>query len=185
MAPFTIRLAEDKDLPAVAALMALAIDVLQRSFLTEEQIAASRAIMGLDTQLVRDGTYFVVECDGRIAGCGGWSRRATLYGGDNSAHARDPALLDPLRDAARVRAMYTHPDFARRGVAQMILARCEAAASAEGFARAQLMSTMSGQPLYRANGYRIIEPAGADVHGVAVPLIRMEKTLDTGPAAGR
>src|SRR3569833_1357064 len=96
--------------------MAASIPELQRGFLTPAQIEASRTIMGLDRQLVADGTYFIVEHDGRIAGCGGRSRRATLYGGDHTP-GRDASLLDPAVDAARVRAMYTHPDFARRGVA--------------------------------------------------------------------
>ena len=102
------RLATPADMPALTALMEAAIAELQKAFLSDAQIAASRAIMGLDTQLVDDGTYFVVEQDGALAGCGGWSRRATLYGGDRSP-GRDAALLDPAQDAARVRAMYTHP----------------------------------------------------------------------------
>ncbi|MGZ8302600.1 MAG: GNAT family N-acetyltransferase [Telluria sp.] len=177
MANFTSRLAREQDLSAIKAVMTASIDALQKGFLTEEQIAASHAIMGLDTQLVLDGTYFVVECEGRIAGCGGWSRRATLYGGDHSASSRNPALLDPSRDPARVRAMYTHPDFARQGVANIILALCEDAAAAEGYARAQLMATMSGVPLYTANGYSAIERTGADANGTAIPLLRMEKAL--------
>ncbi|MER9600444.1 GNAT family N-acetyltransferase, partial [Mesorhizobium sp. M0244] len=102
-------------MPALVLLMNAAIGELQKPFLTEEQIASSRAIMGLDTQLVDDGTYFIAEQNGVLAGCGGWSRRATLYGGDRSP-GRDAALLDPTKDAARVRAMYTHPSFIRRGV---------------------------------------------------------------------
>ena len=113
---FTHRLAAPADLEALRAVMALAIAELQKGFLSPERIAASNAVMGLDTQLIADGTYFIVEEDGRIAGCGGWSHRATLYGGDHSKDLRDPAPLDPAVDAARIRAMYTHPDFARRGV---------------------------------------------------------------------
>ena len=109
------RLATRNDIVALTALINAAIGELQKLFLTDAQIASSRAIMGLDTQLIDDGTYFVVEQDGLVAGCGGWSRRATLYGGDRSP-GRDAALLDPARDAARVRAMYTHPTFIRRGV---------------------------------------------------------------------
>src|SRR5665213_1880519 len=101
------RLAREDDLPALKALMTLAIDHLQSGFLDAAQVAASHATMGLDTQLIADRTYFVVEDDGRAAGCGGWSRRATLYGGDAGAAPRDPRLLDPAREAARVRAMYT------------------------------------------------------------------------------
>ena len=174
----THRLATERDLPPLKALMTFAIGELQRGFLDDAQIAASHAVMGLDTQLVADRTYFAIEDDGRLAGCGGWSRRATLYGGDHSTALRDEALLDPMRDAARVRAMYTHPDFARRGVGRLILSLCEAAAAAEGFARVELMATLSGEPLYRACGYREIErTAAAPVGGVIVPLIRMGKTL--------
>ena len=104
---FTHRVAGEADIPAIAALMARAIGALQGNFLTPAQVEASRAVMGLDTQLIADGTYLLVEADGRLAGCGGWSRRATLYGGDHSTALRDAALLDPARDAARIRAMYT------------------------------------------------------------------------------
>ena len=114
--------------------MALAIDQLQAPFLTPGQIAASRAIMGLDTQLIDDGTYLLAERDGIIVGCGGWSRRATLYGGDHSTSLRDPALLDPACDPAKIRAMYTHPDFARQGIGRLILSGCEEAAANMGFA---------------------------------------------------
>jgi GNAT superfamily N-acetyltransferase len=174
----THRLATEADLPALKALMALAIDTLQKGFLDDAQIIASRAVMGLDTQLVADSTYFLVEEDGHLAGCGGWSRRATLYGGDHSTALRNEALLDPVRDAARVRAMYTHPDFARRGVGRLILSLCEVAAAAEGFGRVQLMATLSGEPLYRACGYAEIERvAAAPVGGVVVPLILMGKAI--------
>ena len=175
----THRLAVEADLPALKALMALAIDTLQAGFLSTAQIAASRAVMGLDTQLVADRTYFVVEEGGVLAGCGGWSRRATLYGGDHSTALRDAGLLDPARDAARVRAMYTHPDFARRGVGRLILRLCEAAAAADGFTRVQLMATLSGEPLYKACGYQEIErTAATPVGGVVVPLVLMGKPVD-------
>jgi GNAT superfamily N-acetyltransferase len=178
------RLATEDDLPALKALMALAIDELQRDFLDDAQIVASREVMGLDTQLVADRTYFLVEADGALAGCGGWSRRSTLYGGDHSTALRDEALLDPAHDAARVRAMYTHPDFARRGVGRLILSLSEAAAASEGFTRVQLMATASGEPLYRACGYVEIERAmSAPVGGASVPLILMGKTIMPPPAA--
>lgn len=172
----THRRATPADVPALRAVMDAAIGELQAGFLTREQIAASRPIMGLDTQLIQDGTYFVVEADGRIAGCGGWSRRATLYGGDHSP-GRDAALLDPTRDAARIRAMYTHPDFARRGVGRLVLELCEAAAAAEGFRRVELVGTMAGEPLYAAAGYEAVERFEDDRGGTAVPLVRMEKAL--------
>ena len=167
------RLATRADLPA---LMDRAISELQKPFLTAEQIGSSRTIMGLDTQLIEDKTYFVIEQDGAIAGCGGWSRRATLYGGDRSP-GRDAALLDPATDPARVRAMYTHPDFTCRGVGRLILTLCEEAARAEGFKRAELMATMAGEPLYRACGYQSVEPVVDNRGGVGVPLLRMSKTL--------
>lgn len=171
------RLAGRDDLPALAAVMDAAIGALQAAFLSPEQVAASRAVMGLDTQLIADGTYFMAEAEGRIAGCGGWSRRATLYGGDHSAGLREPRLLDPATEPARVRAMYTHPDFARMGVGRRILATCEAAARDAGFARAELMATLAGEPLYRAAGYVEIERVVDEVGGVGVPLVRMGKRL--------
>jgi len=182
-AMLTTRLATEADLPALRDLMARAIAELQRAFLSPEEVAASRAVMGLDTQLVRDRTYFVVELDGALAGCGGWSRRATLYGGDHSGALRDARLLDPATEAARVRAMYTHPDFTRRGVGRLILATCEAAAAAEGFSRCEMMATLAGEPLYRASGYVEIErTAATPVNGIAVPLVRMGKDLPRPPA---
>lgn len=156
--------------------MEAAIAELQRDFLDERQISASRSIMGLDTQLIEDETYYVVEVDGEIAGCGGWSRRVTLYGGDQSP-GRDAALLDPRRDAARIRAMYTHPRHARKGVGRLILSLCENAARAEGFTKAALMATLAGEPLYRACGYDIVGHVVDDRGGVAVPLLRMTKPL--------
>jgi GNAT superfamily N-acetyltransferase len=173
---FTHRIATEADIPAMMALMAAAIDELQRGFLTAEQIIASRAVMGLDTQLIADGTYFAIEAGAELAGCGGWSRRATLFGGNHTA-GRDPALLDPRIDAARVRAMYTAPGLTRRGVGRLILSLCEAAAAAEGFRRVELAATLSGEPLYLACGYRPIEPIAVAADGVKVPLIRMGKAL--------
>ena len=171
-----IRTARLEELDALHTLMELAIGALLKPFLNEAEVASSRTIMGLDSQLVKDGTYFVVEEKGALAGCGGWSRRATMYGGDVSP-GRDPALLDPAKDAARVRAMYTHPAFVRRGVGRMILARCEAAARAEGFTRAELVATMAGLPLYLACGYQPVERFTDDRGGTPVPLARMVKAL--------
>jgi GNAT superfamily N-acetyltransferase len=170
------RVAVREDLPALKPVIDAAIGELQKGFLDAAQIEASRAIMGLDAQLIDDGTYFVVEESGRVAGCGGWSRRATLYGGDHSA-GRDAALLDPAVEPAKVRAMYTHPDFARRGVGRLILGLCEGAARAEGFRVLDLMGTMAGRPLYEAAGFRVIEKLSDDAGGVPVPLVRMRKEL--------
>ena len=170
------RLARPDDIGALSALMEAAIAELQKPFLNDDQIAASRAIMGLDTQLIEDGTYFVIESDGEIAGCGGWSRRATLYGNDKSS-GRDAALLNPAVDAARVRAMYTHPSHVRKGVGRLILSLCENAARDAGFGSVELMSTKAGEPLYRACGYEARESIDDSSGGAAVPLTRMTKRL--------
>jgi len=177
VAEFTSRLAVLADVPALTVLMDAAISELQRGFLDDAEIASSRAIMGMDTQLIEDGTYFVVESGGDIAGCGGWSRRATLYGG-NQTPGRDSQLLDPTIHPARVRAMYTSPAFTRRGVGRLVLSLCEAAAAAEGFTRLELMSTLSGEPLYTACGFRPLERVVDATGGAPVPLVRMEKAVD-------
>jgi GNAT superfamily N-acetyltransferase len=177
MPEFTSRLAVASDIPALTAVMDAAIDELQRAYIDEAQIASSRAIMGIDTELIDDGTYFVVEHGDDIAGCGGWSRRATLYGSDHTP-GRDSQLLDPKVDAARVRAMYTNPAYARRGVGRLILWLCERAAAAEGFKRLQLVSTLAGESLYAAYGFRPYERFADPTGGVAVPLVRMEKDVD-------
>ena len=175
---FTNRIATEADLPMLRALMTRAIEHLQDGFLSPDQVRASHKVMGLDSQLVCDGTYFVIEEQGIAAGCGGWSFRATLYGGDDSVVAREPARLDPATDAAKVRAMYTNPDFARRGVGRMLLALCEDTARAAGFGRVELMATMAGVPLYRAAGYvAVAETQAPEIDGVTVPLLLMGKTL--------
>jgi GNAT superfamily N-acetyltransferase len=166
------RLAEVADAPALEELMAAAIAENMKPFLSPKLIAASYAVMGLDTTLVADGTYWIVYAGNEIAGCGGWSRRATLYGGDHSA-GRSAALLDPAVDAARVRAMYTHPRWVRRGVGSLILRLCEEAAGRAGFSRLELMATLPGEPLYRARGFVEVER----IADGGVPLIRMTKRL--------
>ena len=171
-----LRLASLDDLPALQAMMARAIAQLQTGFLSPEQVEASKAMMGLDTQLIVDNGYFLAEISGELAGSGGWSRRATLYGGDHSA-GRDARLLDPETQPARIRAMYTDPGHVRRGVGTAVLAACEAAALAAGFRRVELMATLAGEPLYRAAGFRAIERIEDSNGGAAVPLIRMGKAL--------
>ncbi len=178
MTALTHRLARLEDLDALRALMTRAIERLQHGFLAPAQIAASHKVMGLDTQLVQDGTYFLIERQGTLAGCGGWSFRATLYGGDDSVVAREPAPLDPATDAAKIRAMYTDPACARQGVGRLVMELCEQAASAAGFGRAELMATMAGVPLYRACGYQPVEDVlSAPINGTRVPLVRMSKRL--------
>lgn len=173
----SLRIATQDDEPAMRALMQRAIAELLKPYLPAEGVAASFEVMGLDSQLIADGTYFAVIENGVIAGCGGWSRRATLFGGDHSK-GRDAALLDPARDAARVRAMYTDPAHTRRGIGRMILDACEAAARTEGFTRVELAATLAGEPLYRACGYQTIEHfVSRTSTGIDVPLIRMGKAL--------
>ncbi|HVR89521.1 MAG TPA: GNAT family N-acetyltransferase [Novosphingobium sp.] len=183
MTDLTHRLATTGDLESLRALMQRSIAQLQHGFLSEAQVRVSHAVMGLDTQLMRDGTYFLVLHDEQLAGCGGWSFRRTLYGGDDSAVSREDAHLDPRCDAAKIRAMYTDPGFARRGVGRYLLALCEAEAYANGFRRAEMMATLAGEPLYRSCGYAAVEQIqSSPIDGVTVPLVRMAKVLDHAPA---
>lgn len=168
------RLATLDDLDALLNVADRAIGELQKPFLSDAQIQSSRTGMGIDTQLIKDGTYFVIEDNDAIAGCGGWSRRATLYGGDNSP-GRDARLLDPKTEPARIRAMYTDPAFVRRGVGRLIIETCERAMRAEGFSAAELVGTKAGQPLYQSCGYRIVEEFVDARGGAGVPLARMRK----------
>ncbi len=168
----THRLATPADEPALSTLMTLAIDTLQSTFLTPDQVQASHAFMGLDSRLIVDGTYFVIQDGDAIAGCGGWSRRATAYGGNHSA-GRDDRLLDPATEAAKVRAMYTHPDHVRKGVGTLTLSLCEEAARAEGFRALELSATMAGVPLYRSFGFVDVRP----FEDSGVPMILMRKAI--------
>ena len=175
---FSHRPATRDDLPALRVLMERSIRTFIGARLDADGVEASFEIMGVDTTLIDDGTYFVVEGDGRIAGCGGWSRRATLFGGDHSA-GRDARLLDPRLEPARVRAMYTDPDFARRGIGRLVLSLCEAAARHEGFTEVELVATVAGEPLYAACGYLIVERIDVPTsRGVTVPCARMTKRID-------
>jgi len=174
---FTHRKAVAADLPELRALMALSITKLVGNYLNPAEVEASFEIMGVDTSLVEDGTYFAIEQQARIVGCGGWSRRATLFGGDHS-RGRDARLLDPAIDAARVRAMYTHPDFARQGIGRTILGLCEAAAKAEGFTSLELMATIAGEPLYSAYGYTVTDRLQIPTSsGIILPGARMTKLI--------
>jgi GNAT superfamily N-acetyltransferase len=175
---FSHRIARIDDLDALREVMRRSIETLQDDFLNPEQVAASHKVMGLDAQLVADGTYFIVEAGKRIAGCGGWSWRSTLYGGDESVVEREPRALEPATEPARIRAMYTDPDFTRQGVGRLVLRLCEDAARRAGFSSATMMATMAGVPLYRACGYVEAElPITANIDGIEVPLVRMEKRL--------
>ena len=173
---YHLRIAALEDCDAIRALMHLSINQLQTGYLTPEQVAASAASMGLDTQLIEDGTYFTVWLGDVLAGCGGWSRRATLYGGNHSA-GRDISLLDPTRDRARIRAMYTHPDHVGKGIGRMVIEAGEAAARADGFQALEMAATMAGKPFYLKCGY-MIESEWFDENGaVPVPLATMVKRI--------
>jgi GNAT superfamily N-acetyltransferase len=174
---FSHRLATLAELPELERLMDASIRTFIGARLDAARVEASFDIMGVDTQLVEDGTYFVVECGDRVAGCGGWSRRATMFGGDHTA-GRNARLLDPAAEPARVRAMYTHPDFARRGVGRLVLSLCEAAAAREGFRSLELVATVAGEPLYLACGYVLVERIEVPTSkGVTVPLARMTRSI--------
>ena len=178
MTNFTHRIASLDDLPTLHALMGRAIAELQSGFLDPDQIVASHKVMGLDTQLVKDGTYIMLEEAGQLVGCGGWSFRATLFGGDDSIVTREPDKLNPATDAAKIRAMYTDPDHARRGIGREVITICESLARDAGFARVELMATAAGIPLYERVGYTPFDAmVYADIDGIKVPLLRMGKTL--------
>lgn len=186
MSRLSWRLAEDADIAAITALQMRAIEELQRPFLDAAQIESSKKTMGLDTQLISDRTYFMISADDAppraFAGCGGWGRRATLFGGSHSA-GRSDTYLDPEKEPARIRAMYANPDFARRGVGKLLLALGELAAAEEGFSKMTLGATLAGLPLYEAAGFvevaRVDDAAG---DGFNVPVITMEKPIDRAGA---
>ncbi|MDQ5858462.1 MAG: GNAT family N-acetyltransferase [Acidobacteriota bacterium] len=149
----SLRRAALEDRSRLEALIAESATGLSRNDYSAEQVeGALQGAFGVDSELIRDGTYFVAEVDGAIVGCGGWSRRKTLFGGDAQA-SRQSDLLDPVRDSARIRAFFVHPTWARRGIGRAILERCEAEAREQGFRSAELLATLPGERFYRALGY--------------------------------
>ncbi len=173
-----LRLAVMEDVPALRHLITLSAQGLNVEHYTPEQVASIlKYVYGVDTQLVLDQTYFVVQADDQYVGCGGWSRRKTLYGGDQHKEAVDN-LLDPATDAARIRAFFVHPDWARQGIGSALMSACEQAAYDAGFRSLELMATLTGEYLYRRFGFEVIE-AEAEVlpDGNVMQLRRMRKTL--------
>lgn len=179
-----LRPAAPSDLPALHALIDASVRALSRGHYTPRQVeSALRHVFGPDTQLIADGTYYVLCApDGDVAAAGGWSRRRTLYGGDQMKGADDPPL-DPAREPARVRAFFVHPAWARRGLARRLFARCAADAAAAGFRAFELMATLPGEPLYRALGFAEVGREEAALpDGERLPLVRMARPLDPDTA---
>ena len=174
-----IRPATTADIPALEELIRESVSVLSAEFYTSGQIASALShVFGVDTQLIADGTYFVAEIDGELAGSGGWSKRATLFGGNQSKDDRVDRLLDPADEAGRIRAFYVHPRWSRRGVGSRILKACEGAARLAGFSRIELVATLPGEPLYTAKGYKKAEAMRIETpDGESLPAFRMTKAL--------
>ena len=173
------RLARESDISALEELIPLSVRALQADTYSAAQMetAIQTSLFGVDRQLIRDGTYFVVEHEGLKVGCGGWSKRSSKYGGDPHG-ARSDAELDPRQDAARIRAYFVHPAWARRGIGRSIMAACENAIVAAGFRRVEIVATLAGEPLYEAFAYAVVErfeiPMTA---GVGLPVVRMTKRI--------
>jgi len=173
-----LRVAQHEDIPAMEALIARSGIELSKGFYTEEQAqAVTTHVFGVDTQLVKDQTYFVIEQDGKMVACGGWSKRATLFGADRTKADADP-LLDPATQAARIRAFFVSPDTPRQGLGRMLLEHCATKAAEGGFHTLELAGTMPGVPLYLACGFHVVEDFDITLPGdVKVPLSRMRKTI--------
>jgi N-acetylglutamate synthase-like GNAT family acetyltransferase len=177
---FQIRQALPDDVPALTTLIQASVRELQADDYTAAQRESALAsVYGVDTRLIADGTYFVVEAGDGLGpvGCGGWSKRRTLYGGDRYA-GREDSLLDPARDAARIRAFFVHPRWARRGIGALILETCESAAKAAGFTRLEMGATLTGVPFYSARGYTAVEDLAVPLpDGESLAIVRMAKTI--------
>ena len=183
-----IRQAVATDIPLLRELIDASVRGLQAQDYTPTQLeSALKTVYGVDSQLIADGTYFAAEAEADevepknpkrkrvIVGCGGWSKRKTLYGGDRWT-GREDELLDPLRDAAKIRAFFIHPEWARRGIGSRILETCEAAARAAGFTRFEMGATLTGVPMYRARGYVELEHLEVPLaNGETLPIVRMAK----------
>ncbi len=177
-AQFKIRLATTADIPELKSLIEDSVRGLQAGDYSPSQLeSALESVYGVDTQLIADGTYFAVESQGTIVGCGGWSKRKTLYGGDVWSQ-REDTLLNPATDAAKIRAFFVHPDWARRGIGTIILDACEAAAKKAGFSRLEMGATLSGVPFYRVKGYSAVKEMGVPLkNGEELPIVQMEKPI--------
>lgn len=177
-----LRAAQPSDIPELTALIAASVRGLQTGeYSREQREGALKSVYGVDTQLIADGTYFAAEIDGILVGCGGWSKRKTLFGGD-VYQLRVDSLLDPAVDAAKIRAFFVRPDWARRGIGAAILRACESAAIAHGFRRLEMGATLTGIPFYKAHGYREVEQVSVPLeNGETLAIVRMEKTVTPEP----
>jgi GNAT superfamily N-acetyltransferase len=172
-----LRPANRREIPSLEALIERSARDLSRGYYSPEEIAAAiEHVFGVDTELIEDGTYLVAEVDGGLAGCGGWSRRRTLFGSDRAA-SRESGMLDPATEPAKIRAFFVHPDWARRGIGQAILGQCEAEARRAGFRACELMATLPGVPFYRVMGYEGDVPIRYDAGGVTLQFVPMRKAL--------
>jgi GNAT superfamily N-acetyltransferase len=173
-----LRLATSADIPALEVLIARSARGLSAPFYSTAQVESKlRHVFGVDTQLIEDGTYLVIELDRELVACGGWSRRGTLFGGDQMKAGPDP-LLDPATEPARIRAFFVDPAHARRGLGTEILAACTDAAETAGFRRLELVATGAGEQLYHAHGFSIVERFEVNLpDGIRVPVARMAKSI--------
>ncbi len=173
-----LRAAAEADIPRMEALIARSGIALSKGFYSDEQAAAvTRHVFGVDSQLVADGTYFLIERDGVAVACGGWSKRATLYGGDRAKSGPDP-LLDPATQAGRIRAFFVDPGVPRQGLGSMLMRHCEAEALAQGFRTLELAATLPGVPLYLASGFELVEDFEITLPGgIQLPLAHMRKRI--------
>jgi GNAT superfamily N-acetyltransferase len=170
------RLAKFEDIPRLNQLIALSVRGLSTAYYTSAQIeSALKYVFGVDTQLMVDATYYVAEINSVIVACGGWSKRNTLYGGDQHKDTKD-SLLDPIKDAARIRAFFVHPEHSRKGIGRHIINVCEEAARLNGFTCFELGATLPGVPLYQAMGYLPVHNADAILpDGETLGIIKMRK----------
>lgn len=173
-----LRNATRSDISALGELIELSGRALSAGYYSPEQAdAITRYVFGVDTQIIDDQTYFAIERDSHIVACGGWSKRRTLFGGDQTKTGPDP-LLDPVTEPARIRAFFVHPSMARRGLGRQLMAACTGASRQAGFSSLELVATLPGEPLYLATGFMVVERFSLDLPGsIQVPVSRMRMTI--------
>ncbi|NJL61472.1 MAG: GNAT family N-acetyltransferase [Methylacidiphilales bacterium] len=172
-----LRVAIPKDKTAIECLIEKSARDLSREYYTDSQIEAAIAfVFGIDSELIADKTYFVVEADGELVGCGGWSQRKTLFGSDRYSN-RESGLLNPKTDAAKIRAFFVHPQWARQGIGRILLNKCIQEAQLQGFQWLELMATLPGVKLYKAMGFEEKEKVKYQVAGIDIDFVPMSKSL--------